>query len=654
MDFSNCTAAQIASYPIEDYVRKATESMQARFSRFVVTPEQTEAWKIGFGWIHDLAHTCLDVNPLIRFHPEFSAPLLSGRPDLVVDTGSHLFVVEMKTGIKVGATTGEKQVWTYADDIWGKVKIGRHRYVVPVLLTNDMKNESDHVIPTTDFQKTLQTKKVNIKGLKMLVLSVGAQFAETKNFDGNNESLIKYSPRPSVVEAATALVAALDDKNIITGLANTEELERLIEHINHMVLEAFEKKLHVIVVVTGSPGSGKTLVGLRIAHDPAIQKILSAEIGTPLYLTGNAPLVEVLVESLARDQVRRLGTNKSISHSQAATKVRLIHGITERNIGIESNVIVFDEGQRIWTEEHMRRKKGDLKVGSEADEILKYLELLPWAIAVVLLGEGQEINTGEAGLVTWLRAVENRNEIKLRKWSLVAPTFPIEYLDKSMVFKVEPKFHLMANQRTDNSANISAWVEEFLLGNFSAANSIAETFKDFPFYFTRDLAVARKWLRDQAEAGGTSFGLVASSKSKRLINYGLDPAADANRSFNWANWYLNRLPDLNSAEALEVAATEYKCQGLELDWVGVCWSWDLVTHDGTWAARTLDSAKGKWKATRSRSEFQINAYRVLLTRSRKGLVVWVPTGVPSDPSRKPSEMDDVAEALRLSGMKELP
>lgn len=654
MDFSNCTAAQIVTFPIDEYVCKATESMAARFSRFVVTPEQIEAWKIGFQWIHDLAESCLKVNRFIKFHPEFSAPLLSGRPDLVVDTGSHLFVVEMKTGIKVGATTGEKQVWAYADDIWGKVKIGRHRYVVPVLLTGEKKSKSGITIPQSDQQSILPTQKVNVDGLKSLILSVGDQYSEAKNFAGNNNSLIKYSPRPSVVEAATALVAALDDKNVITGLANTDELERLIARINTMVLEAYEKKLHVIVVVTGSPGSGKTLVGLRIAHDPAIQEILSEEIGTPLYLTGNAPLVEVLVESLARDQVKRLGTNKAVSYSQAATKVRLIHGITERNIGIESNVIVFDEGQRIWTEEHMRRKKSDKQVGSEADEILKFLEALPWAIAIVLLGEGQEINIGEAGLITWLKAVENRNEVRCRSWNLVAPSIPIEFSSNPMNFTIDPDFHLIANQRTDNSANISAWVEEFLKGNFSVAHELAATFKDFPFYFTRDLNKARSWLTVQARGDAASYGLVASSKSKRLINYGLDPAADANRSFNWANWYLNGLPDLNSAQALEVAATEYKCQGLELDWVGVCWSWDLVIISGTWNARTLDSARSKWKASKSRSDFQINAYRVLLTRSRKGLVVWVPIGSISDFSRNPSEMDAVADALRLSGMKELP
>lgn len=654
MDFSNCTAAEIIDYPLDEYVRKATENMQARFSRFVVTPEQTEAWKIGFRWIHDVAQTSARVNPRIRFHPEFSAPLLSGRPDLVVDTGSHLIVVEMKTGIKGGTATGEKQVWNYADDIWGKVKIGRHRYVVPVLLKSGNNDESVDEISHAGQNAILPIQKLNVEGLKALISYVGERFIETRIFDGDNESLIKYSPRPSVVEAATALVAALDDKNVITGLANTVELERLIGRINHMVLEAFEKKLHVIVVVTGSPGSGKTLVGLRIAHDPAIQEILSDEIGTPLYLTGNAPLVEVLVESLARDQVKRLGTNKSISYSQAATKVRLIHGITERKIGIESNVIVFDEGQRVWTEEHMRRKKSDQKVGSEADEILKYLEVLPWAIAIVLLGEGQEINTGEAGLITWLKAVESRNVVKIQNWSLVAPSIPIEFSEKKMIFKIEPEFHLTANQRTDNSANISAWVEEFLLGNFSKAHGHAQSFKDFPFFFTRNLDSARKWLTLMARNEGESFGLVASSKSKRLINYGLDPAADANRSFNWANWYLNRLPDLNSAEALEVAATEYKCQGLELDWVGVCWSWDLILTNGNWIARTLDAAKGKWKVSKSRSEFQINAYRVLLTRSRKGLVVWVPEGITSDPSRSPSEMDAVAEALRLSGMKELP
>jgi hypothetical protein len=206
---------------------------------------------------------------------------------------------------------------------------------------------------------------------------------------------------------------------------------------------------------------------------------------------------------------------------------------------------------------------------------------------------------------------------------------------------------------SDNSANISLWVEHFLSAEFAKAREIRETFVDFPIYFTRELDTAKIWLRSKAlETSGRS-GLVASSKSKRLLVYGVDAVADANRSFSWANWYLNNPPDLTSSGSLEVAATEYKCQGLELDFVGVCWSWDLVLQRNSWLPRTLSSASARWSSTKSKSQFQTNAYRVLLTRSRKGMIVWIPRGDDLDPSRDVKEMDIVASCFEAAGVSQI-
>lgn len=653
MNYSDCTAGEIATSNLSEFVLKSTESMKARFSHFIVTPEQTEAWRIGFSWVHEIAIKINHLNPNWKFLPEFSAPLISGRPDLVIDTGSHLLVVEMKTGFKATKSTGKKQVLQYADDLWGKIKIGRSRTVIAVLMNASVKSNPRRVKNILNHSEPTEVLQISVTGLVQVLEQIYSQYPLAKTFNGENRDLIRYSPRPSVVEAATSLVAALDDRNVITGLASSEIIEQLIQDITNLVKATSVTFRHQVVVVSGSPGSGKTLIGLRVAHDRVIQELLGSETGTPLYLTGNAPLVEVLTESLARDEVRRLGTSKKKSHSNASAKVRLIHAITEKNIGIESNVVVFDEGQRVWTESHMRFKKKNVNVGSEAEEILTYLERMPWAVAIVLLGEGQEINTGEAGLTTWLEAVKKRNSIKNSTWDLVAPRLPIQWLQASQNFSVSPNFHLIASERTDNAANVSQWTENFLESEFEKAKLVRSTFVGFPIYYTRDLAVAKKWLRENANKHSQTCGLVASSKSKRLLNYGVDPVADANRAFNWANWYLNRLPDLNSSSALEIAATEYKCQGLELDWIGLCWSWDLVLLDGKWKARTLDSARAKWRQTEKRAIFQLNAYRVLLTRARKGMVIWIPKGDDNDLSRSIEEMNYVAAAFAKSGIEEL-
>lgn len=648
-DYSFSILSEIAAESREDYVRNASMAMESRFSHFIVTPEQQKAWNVGFTWIHDLAILLPQTAHSWIFLPEFSAPLVSGRPDLVILTSKHLLVVEMKTGIRSVDNSGRRQVLEYSITIWGKLKSARSRIVLPILLSAQAPNyKNNSAILLGEVVEPTSVISLNPNDLSILLTGIAdAEKGAVIDFE-IEKSLLLYSPRPSVVEAATALVAATSDKNIITGLSNEDELNRISRVIQKIGIQAFRDSEKRIVVVAGPPGAGKTLVGLRLAHDPELQRLIPDSIGTPLYLTGNGPLVDVLVESLARDEVRRIGTSKPIAKSNAEAKVRLIHGITEKKLGIESNVIIFDEGQRIWTAEHMRRKKGDSSLGSEAEEVLSYLEKRDWALVVVLLGEGQEINTGEEGISTWLDAVVQRNRISEVNWKITIPD-GVDLDFGAQNLEIESSLRLKVIRRTDNAADVSGWVSSLLNFKTSEAFQTRKQFSDFPIYLTRDLEEARQWLQRQVETHGGSSGLLASSKSKRLFRYGLDIVADANRSFTWENWYLNHLPDLNSSEALEVVATEYKCQGLELDWVGVCWSWDLITDGESWLPRTLNSGSAKWRRTSTKAQFQINAYRVLLTRSRKGMVIWVPPGIFEDASMSPNELDEVANTLIAAG-----
>ena len=657
INYSDCSVLEVSDLNSTGFVHSAVESMKSRFSTFVVTPEQTEAWRVGFKWIHDYSSKISLLNPNWRLLAEFSAPLISGRPDLVIDTGSFLLVVEMKTGHKPSKSTGEKQVLEYAETLWGKLKIGRFRTVVPIVLAS--KKNVDTFDSLSKFSKDVCPTDVLSLTIDSLI-KISEQIFKNDNiardFTGDNSKLMKYSPRPTVVEAAISLVAALDDRNVTTGLADTEEINRIIQIIRDRAISVAAGNLHEIIVVSGAPGAGKTLVGLRIAHDQRIQGILPDDMGTPLYLTGNGPLVEVLVESLARDEVKRLGNKKTTAISNANTKVRLIHSITEDKLGIESNIIVFDEGQRIWTEERMQQKKRDKTLGSEAEEILKYLAKLPWSLAIVLIGEGQEINAGEAGLETWVKAVAKQNNVFASRWKITIPKeLNSPDYDQSNIV-IDTNLSLKSIQRTDNAADVSTWVRHFLNNEFLKAREVRKEFSEFPIFFTRDLAKAKSWLKEKANDDNLRCGLVASSTSKRLTLYGIDAFSSAERGFNWANWYLNDLPDLSSSKALEVTASEYKCQGLELDLVGVCWSWDMVLEGSRWQARTLRADKANWKRTSYKTfkfQFQLNAYRVLLTRSRKGMVIWIPNGDQTDSSRDCDEMNLVANTFRESGISEI-
>jgi DUF2075 family protein len=645
---------EIASESKDAFVGHALLAMEARFTSFVVTPEQSRAWKIGFSWLHDVARAIFQVAGSWVALPEFVAPLVSGRPDLVIFSNRSVFVIEMKTGASGKSASGKKQVLEYSSDIWGKIRAARTREVIPVLLASGNKSKPIWASPSLEVgQRPTAVEKLNVQGLIRL-LTCAASFENNEVLDAEDlRSSLLYSPRPSIVEAATALVASTADRNIVTGLSSEDELERLAGVIRDIGINASGSSERRVVVIAGPPGSGKTIVGLRIAHDQELQSILPNNSGTPLYLTGNAPLVDVLVESLARDNVRRSGITIMEARSRANAKVRLIHGVTEKKLGIESNVIVFDEGQRVWTAEHMRRKKGDTTLGSEAEEVLSYLESRDWALVIVLLGEGQEINTGEAGLSTWIEAVRSRNSLHTANWKLSIPP-TANTSGTPLGAEVDERLRLVVVRRTDNSSDVSSWTSQLLDFNLEDALNTRKSFPKFPIFFTRDLAVAKSWLREQVRQAGGSSGLLASSRSKRLLTYGVDVVSDAGRSFNWENWYLNKLPDINSSEALEVAATEYKSQGLELDWVGICWSWDLVPSRKNWIPRTLLAARAKWSLTpKSKVAFQLNAYRVLLTRSRRGMVIWVPRGVPGDPTRDGSEMDLVAECLAKAGIEEL-
>lgn len=627
--------------------------MEARFSQFIVTPEQHRAWLIGFSWIHDaVCNSSTEADDWICL-PEYAAPLVSGRPDFVLVTKSHLVIIELKTGEINVDRAGAKQVLQYSLSLWGKLKVARSRLVVPVLLSeNGKKFKSNSISISNKQNRPSEILNLNLAGFRDLLNKIECNELNSSVELSDVKNQLLYSPRPSVIEAANALVAATEDKNVITGLSTEAELDKISRIIQKVASTASTKSEHHIVVVAGPPGSGKTLVGLRLAHDPEIQNLLPESAGTPLYLTGNGPLVSVLVESLARDEVRRRGTSKPVARSNADAKVRSIHGITEKKLGIESNVLIFDEGQRIWTEEHMRRKKADKSLSSEAEEVMSYLENRSWALVVVLLGEGQEINTGEAGIITWLQAVRNRNSKSRSDWKITAPKLD-QNLGEIFDVEIDDALRLKVARRTDNAADVSTWVGELLNHNFDRAKSIREEFLDFPIYVTRDLESAKKWIRERVEEYGGSSGLLASSKAKRLFTYGLDTVAVAGRSFKWENWYLNYIPDLNASESLEVVATEYKCQGLELDWVGVCWSWDLILGSTAWVPRTLNSGSARWSKTSSKSHFQINAYRVLLTRSRRGMIIWVPPGIRGDSSMSSQEMDQVHAALISSGAKEL-
>jgi DUF2075 family protein len=646
------TIEKIANLDQASFTSEIEQRLSHRLSYFPISQEQIRAWQIEAIWIHGLAVALKATHPKAQIIFEYAPPHVSGRPDIVMISGNYVFVIEVKTGLERTDKQAEIQSLTYAKNIWNHVRACRDKIVIPVLLQNTKSLSFDLPIDSTD-PETLGVYNLSIQSLIDLIKS-SPNVTTSENFDK-----WVYAPRPSITQAAVALMGSLADPAVTTGLADYEEIARLSTQIANETLEDHKKGRHSVVLIVGKPGAGKTLVGLRLAHDRNLNSIMNVDGEPPLFLSGNPSLVNVLTEVLARDENTRSGKSLRESREIASAKILLLHKLVSDDLHIATNVVVFDEGQRVWDAERMKSYHGSGSVGSEAEEILKKLESHPWATLIVLCGTGQEINRGESGLDTWIRAVETRNPVAKHKWRLSGPT-ELKEATKELDFPLNPATDLIINDsyslqvvhRAENASQIGDWVNSLLEVKIDEANKYRGQFADFPLVVTRDLETARVWLTEKRDRGERA-GLTISALSQRMSIYGLDIKHGAGSVHPWVNWFLDDKPNLHSSQFLEVPASEFQCQGLELDWVGVCWSWDLVIENNKWTGRRLRREKSTWSNLKKNKEYRINAYRVLLTRSRKGMVIWVPVGDDKDKSRSVKEMDDVYRLLVKAGCDEI-
>jgi hypothetical protein len=610
---------------------------------------QLHAWEVTATWLHQVALSLPSSHNNTRFLFEHRLPLSQERPDLIVLTDDLIVVVEAKTGNHESLSAARAQTLQYARSVYNFASIASGRAVVPVLLRTNATGKTgqfciDH--PPTD-------ESVFDLDVELFQQLIHQSSPLAENIDSSKLNWI-YRPRPDIVDAARVMFAGVSDEDILEGLADDEELIQLISRCESLVQEAHQQRQHFVVAITGVPGAGKTLVGLRLVNSGTIQAICAVKDKTaPMYLSGNGPLVEVLTEALIRDATVKQGLKKEDARDAALAKIRLIHGLTTNKFMVNAHVVVFDEAQRAWTEDRMVAKLQRHDLGSESEEVLRRMEDQEWSVVFCLIGTGQEINKGERGLETWIKAVDKLNLRDGRKnWTLFLADSRLHDAQNENQ-KLDQSLHLKVVRRAENASTLADWVEHLLSGDFDAASAIRREFTAFPILVTRNLELAKNWLRAPQDARLERIGLVASSSSARLSIYGVDAPASASDAFDWPQWFLDVPPNLNSSMTLEVAASEFKCQGLELDRVGVCWSWDFI-HDGEgWVTRKIRRRQGKWGRNDKGREFAVAAYRVLLTRARKGMIVWVPRGDESDPTRPPAEMDHVFDLLVQAGAVEL-
>ena len=433
--------------------------------------------------------------------------------------------------------------------------------------------------------------------------------------------------------------------------------------IEHVIESSRRQGAKAIVFVTGVPGAGKTLVGLNIAT----KKRDKTQPTHAVFLSGNAPLVAVLREALIRDEFSRERLrNPALRKGEIAQKVKpFIQNVHHfRDDGLNNpappsdHVVIFDEAQRAWNRDmtvafmRTRKRRPDFTM-SEPEFLLSCLDRhSDWAVVVCLVGGGQEINRGEAGIGAWLEAVRD----KLPDWNVfISPELTdsefgaghaLEALGSQVRVNLEPHLHLAVSMRSFRSERVSAFVKAVLdCDRGRASETLQSILEHYPVAIARDLEAGKQWVREHAR-GSERYGLVASSGGYRLKPHAIDVRVEVDP----VHWFLNDASDTRSSYFLEDAATEFKVQGLELDWACVAWDADLRHGADGWAFNRFVGKQWTQLRTAERRQRLLNAYRVLLTRARQGMVIVVPRGANRDATRRPEFYDETFRYLSELGV----
>lgn len=592
---------------------------------------------------------------------EYAIPRMGKRVDLIILYSGIIFVLEFKVGERLHTNAAMEQALDYAIDLKNFHEQSHHRTIVPIVVATEA-SEYEPTIKTYPDRVHYPTKS-NRHNFVSHIKIIASQIGENAPINPTVWLESIYKPTPTIIEAAQALYKGHSVKEISRSDSGAINLGVTSKTVSEIINQSKKYNRKSICFVTGVPGAGKTLAGLNIANER--HKIDEGE--HAVFLSGNGPLVEVLQEALARNEVlEKKGTEFQITKNEALTKTKVfiqnIHHFRDDALQTEKppieRVAVFDEAQRAWTLEQTRsfmaRKKGiDGFSRSEPEFLISVLDRhQDWATIVCLIGGGQEINTGEAGLSEWFSAIRKGYP----DWDVYVSdklTDP-EYTNGENIYSlltdkqltVKNELHLSVSVRSYRSEKLSSFVKAFLDLNLHEARMLYQQLHDaYPIAVTRDLDTARTWLRSQAR-GGEGIGIIASSGAYRLKPYGINIKS----SIEPKTWFLNDNSDVRSAGFLEDVATEFDIQGLELDWVCLAWDANLRKGKNGWEYKNFRGTEWQNIKNEIRQRYLLNAYRVLLTRARQGMIIFVPQGDASDRTRSPEFYEPVFQYFIQCGI----
>jgi len=629
---------------------------------------------------------------------EYNIPRMGRRADVIAVIDNIVFILEYKTAEQKFTRDAVIQVWDYALDLKNFQEGSRDRIMIPILVAPH-ENNSHCKFDLKHFEDNVyEPQLANAARLGECIEQTLQRIPHTITYlKESDDQWAKsgYEPTPSIVEAAIALYKEKDEnvKYIEDITRHGGDIDKAADELNRIIEYCRSNNRKAICFITGVPGAGKTLIGLNTVIDQFNRGEKA------VYLSGNFPLVQVLQEALMRDYVRRDKVKSKLEGRKACTKegaksdvkafIQMIHHYRDLYLeGTEvvgnqimpiegyfqshtdkayipaEHVAIFDEAQRAWTgtelKRFMREKKGiqDFPY-SEPEYLISCMDRqLDWGVVVCLVGNGQAINKGEAGLKEWIESIHR----SFQSWDVYMSEYLLQSGDitekqlalvKHQLISKED-LHLKMSMRSFRSEKVSIFVNQLLALQKEDAKATLKELENYPIVLTRSLDNAKLWLK-QHSRGSERMGLLASSKAERLkainINVRYQP--------DFVHWFLEDDSDIRSSNALEDTLTEFKVQGLEIDWACVAWDADLRLNKNhtAWSHHQLRSGTN-WQHINNteNQEYQINAYRVLLTRARQGMVIVVPNGdcaEPPDKTRMPEWYDGTYNYLKEIGIKEI-
>ncbi len=644
--YSNFNGRAYYYNSIERFIKQSSSEIIGQLVRHTfeveLDPDQRDAWDNQIYLLQEKLKVAGCTGDIIF---EYDIVRLGKRIDVVLLLKHIVFSLEFKNGATVYKAKDEQQAEDYALNLKYFHQESKDLYICPILIATEAPNYTNNLNSYEDKQIYLQ--KANKDTIIECIQNIANKYGNDKKIDFSKWFNSIYCPTPTIIEAAIETYLNHSAKNIAHSEAGQANIDKCEEEVQKIIDYSKENHKKSICFITGVPGAGKTLVGLNIAannmnNDDSIRSV---------YLSGNGPLVAVLRESLSQNslekkkkELKRTLTKeeKGLISSAVASFIQDAYNFRKERIlspGTEpiENVIIFDEAQRCWSKDKLKdwvnRKMKKVIDMSEPEYFIHSInEKKDWAVLICLVGLGQDIYDGEVGVNEWFESAI----LKYPEWDVYYSDSIFHQVEERLINKNLIKsskqchsidgLHLTTSIRSYRSSKQSDFVDALLSNDCENAKKLYnELFDNYPVYITRDINLAKKWARNKVR-GSERCGVIACSSAQRLKPYGLYVPKDIDVN----KWFLAPKNDLRSSNAMEVVASEFKIQGLEIDWSVVCWDADLRRKNNDWDYYNFSGTKWNHRNKKDQKRYLLNAYRVLLTRARQGMVIFVPEGEDPD------------------------